>query len=151
MIRVITTPYKALCKAKDLYIRSITSCANRTTYGGSAITFGTQLPRSSSSSSSSCDEDLRELIRANSTTRMGDLSINSRADLDLYIKQHIMMASRRVPRSASVGMGRIDEEAPVSNFGDEDKPEMGSRKAKSDHLTFSRSKSTTAKIIHRYS
>lgn len=47
------------------------------------------------------------------------------------------MASRRVPRSASVGMGRIDEDAPVSSFSDH----MGTREVKSDHLMFPRSRS----------
>nr|XP_043637559.1 uncharacterized protein LOC122608519 [Erigeron canadensis] len=165
MIKIITTPYRAICKAKDFYIRSITECTTPSISRGPVRTFGNPISRSSSTSSfgsSAASEDLRELIRANSTARMGDLNIN-RADLEMYIKQHIIMkqsaassaipiGSRKVPRSVSVGMGRIDEEMPVSSF-----PEIeelsSTRKAKSD-LMFPRSKShavTSSSKINRYS
>ncbi|KAJ0513521.1 hypothetical protein HanRHA438_Chr10g0448271 [Helianthus annuus] len=142
VIRIITTPFRAIRKAKDFYIRSITDCANHTNYGVAAASLGNPMSRNSSTSSfgssNAAAEDLRELIRANSTTR-NDLDI-TRADLELYIKQHVATAkgSRRVPRSVSVGMGRIDEEAPVSSFGDD--ADLG-RKVKSDHLMFPRSRS----------
>ncbi|KAI3806648.1 hypothetical protein L1987_22560 [Smallanthus sonchifolius] len=146
VIRILTTPYRAFCKAKDLYIRSITDCANHSNYGAAAASFGNPMSRSTSSfgSRDAATEDLRELIRANSTANMGGVDI-TRADLELYIKQHVMTkqsspakGSRRVPRSVSVGMGRIDEEAPVSSFPDDE--DLG-RKVKSDHLMFSRSRS----------
>ncbi|CAI9266367.1 unnamed protein product [Lactuca saligna] len=156
IIRIITTPYRAICKAKDFYIRSITDCANHNTY---AMTHGNPLPRSTSTSSFGSDaatDDLRELIRANSTTSMADLNI-SRADLELYIKMmkqsspSMAMGSRKVPRSVSVGMGRIDEDGPVSSFPDND--DLG-RKVKSDHMMFPRSKShavTSSTKINRFS
>ncbi|XP_076893146.1 uncharacterized protein LOC143545084 [Bidens hawaiensis] len=147
MMRIITTPYRAICKARDFYIRSITDCANHTNYGGvAAASFGAPISRTSSSSSfgssSAAAEDLRELIRANSTARMGSLDI-TRADVELYVKQYMatkqstpVKGSRRVPRSASVGMGRIDEDAPVSFADDEDV-----KTSRSDHLMFPRSRS----------
>ncbi|KAI3491237.1 hypothetical protein L1887_44484 [Cichorium endivia] len=157
IIRIITTPYRAICKAKDFYIRSITDCANHTTYGRAAMTYGNPLPRSTSTSSFGSDaatDDLRELIRANSTTSMSDLNI-SRADLELYIKMMKQsspaMGSRKVPRSVSVGMGRIDEDGPVSSFPDD--TDLG-RKVKSDNLMFPRSKShavTSGTKINRFS
>nr|XP_043615920.1 uncharacterized protein LOC122587821 [Erigeron canadensis] len=110
-IRIITTPYRMMSKAKDFYIKSIINCSNHTTYGRAGVMTG--MPRSFSTTSyastDSAAEDLRELIRANSTSRMGDLNL-SRAELELYVKQQLMRA-----RSASVGMGRIDEDAPISD------------------------------------
>ncbi|KAI3760716.1 hypothetical protein L1987_51115 [Smallanthus sonchifolius] len=161
VIKIITTPYRALCKAKDLYIRSITDCANHSNYGVTAASFGNPMYRSTSTSSfgsrDAAADDLRELIRANSTTSMGGVDI-TRADLELYLKQHVMTkqsspakGSRRVPRSVSVGMGRIDEEAPVSSFPDDE--DLG-RKVKSDHLMFPRSRShvvTSSDRFNRFS
>ncbi|XP_076959950.1 uncharacterized protein LOC143636178 [Bidens hawaiensis] len=150
MMRIITTPYRAICKARDFYIRSITDCANHTNYGGvAAASFGAPISRTSSTSSfgsnTAAAEDLRELIRANSTARMGNVEI-TRADVELYVKQYMMTTkgSRRVPRSASVGMSRIDEDGPVSFADDED---VG-RKVKSDHLMFPRSRSHAVTSSH---
>ncbi|KAK1412996.1 hypothetical protein QVD17_34667 [Tagetes erecta] len=145
MIKIITTPYKAICKAKNFYIRSITDCANHSNYGmaaGAGASFGIPISRSTSTSSfgsrSTADEDLRELIRANSTASMREVDI-TRADLELYLKHnHAVKGSRRVPRSASVGMGRIDEEVAVSNFAEDEDLE---KKVKSGHLMFPRSRS----------
>ncbi|KAK9065677.1 hypothetical protein SSX86_015078 [Deinandra increscens subsp. villosa] len=152
VVRIITTPYKALCKAKNFYIRSITDCANPTTnYGMAAAAAMSRTTSVSSfgSSSAAASDDLRELIRANSTASTGDMDV-TRADLEMYIKQHMMTrqsslsaqankGSRRVPRSVSVGMGRIDEEGPVSSFSD-DQVDSG-RKVKSERLMFPRSRS----------
>ncbi|PWA51634.1 hypothetical protein CTI12_AA081760 [Artemisia annua] len=162
LMRIITTPFRVLGKAKDFYVRSITDCSNGATYGMASMS-STQNPLSRSSSTSSyysnASEDLRELIRANSTASMRDVNI-SRSDLDMCIKQHMMnkqssslpvMGSKRVPRSVSVGMARIDEDAPVSSFRDDE--ELG-RKAKSDHMMFPRSKShavSSSAKINRYS
>ncbi|XP_071740923.1 uncharacterized protein [Rutidosis leptorrhynchoides] len=150
MIKILTTPFRAIRKAKDFYIRSITDCANHTNYARPVMTYGNPLSRTTSASSfgsSVASEDLRELIRANSTTSMNNVNIN-RSDLELYIKhqqqqqqqqQHMMiMGSRKVPRSVSVGMGRIDEDVAVSSFNEEE--DLG-RKVKSDHMVFNRSKS----------
>ena len=160
LMRIITTPIRVLGKAKDFYVRSITDCSNGTAYGMASMSTPNPLSRSSSTSSyySNASEDLRELIRANSTASMRDVNI-SREDLDMYIKQHMMnkqsslpvMGSKRVPRSVSVGMARIDEDAPVSSFRDDE--EWG-KKAKSDHMMFPRSKShavSSSAKINRYS
>nr|GEZ63375.1 hypothetical protein [Tanacetum cinerariifolium]GEZ65626.1 hypothetical protein [Tanacetum cinerariifolium] len=160
MMKIITSPYRVLCKAKDFYVRSITDCSNGATYGMTSMSTPNPLSRNSSTSSyySNASEDLRELIRANSTASMRDVNI-SRADLDMYIKQHMMnkqsslpvMGSKRVPRSVSVGMARIDEDAPVSSFGDD---EVMGTKVKSDHVMFPRSKShavSSSAKINRYS
>ncbi|KAD6119607.1 hypothetical protein R6Q59_025593 [Mikania micrantha] len=155
VIRIIKTPYRAFCKAKDFYIRSITDCASHTNYGGAAVSFGYPMSRSTSTSSfgsrSTASDDLMELIRANSRGSSGDLDI-TRAELELYIKQHgTAKGSRRVPRSVSVGMGRIDEEGPVSSFNDD---EGLGRKGKSDHLMFPRSRShavTSSDKFNRFS
>ncbi|XP_071714210.1 uncharacterized protein [Rutidosis leptorrhynchoides] len=139
IIKILTTPYRAICKAKEFYIRSITDCTNPSNYARPVTNPLSRTTSASSFGSSAISEDLRELIRANSTTSMNDLNI-SRSDLELYIKQqqNMMMGSRKVPRSVSVGMGRIDEDGPVSNFNYDD--DLG-RKVKSDHMMFPRSKS----------
>ncbi|XP_076946160.1 uncharacterized protein LOC143617514 [Bidens hawaiensis] len=150
MMRIITTPYRAICKARDFYIRSITDCANHTNYG--AASFGAPISRTSSTSSfgsnTATAEDLRELIRANSTARMCNVEI-TRADVELYVKQYMMTTkgSRRVPRSASVGMGRIDEDGPVS-FADDEDVGRKVKSSRSEHLMFPRSRSHAITSSH---
>uniref|UniRef100_A0A5B7BGH2 Uncharacterized protein n=1 Tax=Davidia involucrata TaxID=16924 RepID=A0A5B7BGH2_DAVIN len=124
-MRIITIPIRVLSKARDFYVRSITDCATNVNVGGvPAAGQLPSLPRSFSgiSSRSSCDnEDLRELIRAASSRSLGN-----RVELDLHMQQQQMMMMRQsiitstvegprssgVPRSSSVGMGRIDEDMP---------------------------------------
>ncbi|GLT72289.1 hypothetical protein SLA2020_442390 [Shorea laevis] len=74
------------------------------------------LPKSFSVSSSRCgdDEDFRELIRAASARTSVD-----RIDMDLILKQQATQSamsttagSKGLPKSASVGMGKIDEDRP---------------------------------------
>ncbi|KAL8232667.1 hypothetical protein R6Q57_002445 [Mikania cordata] len=163
-IRIITTPYRAICKAKDLYIRSITDCANHSTYGMAPVSHGDPLSRTTSSSSfaasTTASEDLRELIRANSLARMTDLKMTPGPEMtgSSYTKQYVMTkhsspawGSGRVPRSASVGMGRIDEDVPVTGFPcDED----SGRKVNSDRSMFPRSRShalTSSDKFNRFS
>ncbi|EHA8588538.1 hypothetical protein COCNU_scaffold005702G000020 [Cocos nucifera] len=90
-----------LCRARDLYVRSLTGCAGRVQCGA-AIGYPTfaSVPRSfsvGSARTSSSDDDLRELIRAASQGRAG--SLNARG-------------CSVVPRSQSVAIGRIDEDQP---------------------------------------
>ncbi|KAI3732961.1 hypothetical protein L1987_64174 [Smallanthus sonchifolius] len=105
---------------------------------------------SSFASSNAAAEDLRELIRASSTARMRDVDV-TRADVEVYVKKHV--GSQRVGRSVSVGMGRIDEDAPVSSFPD-DGDQLG-RKGKSTtrSLMFPRSRShvVTSNKFNRFS
>ncbi|XP_047983176.1 uncharacterized protein LOC125223913 [Salvia hispanica] len=119
-VRIITTPYRALCKARDFYVRNMLDCANSNAIGlQSSGQGGPALPRSFSTSSSSAsrddDADFRELVRAASARTAG---------LDAYINQEERKArpgpGRALPpRSASVAMGRIDEERPSGFFGED--------------------------------
>ncbi|XP_057973378.1 uncharacterized protein LOC131161558 [Malania oleifera] len=137
-MRIITVPIRVLGKAKDLYVRSLTSCADRVGSGAAAgCSSGGMytLPKSfsvSSSRSSDSGDDFRELVRAASAKRL-----SNRIEMDLYLQQQIRKppatGSKGVPRSSSVAMGRIDEDEPC-DF------EEGSVHAK-NNLMYPRSKS----------
>ncbi|KAG6425121.1 hypothetical protein SASPL_115545 [Salvia splendens] len=121
---IITTPYRALCKARDFYVKSMLNCANSNAIGlQSSVQPGPALPRSFSATMSSSrsrrddDVDYRELVRAASARTIG-----GRVDLDAYVKQErkAKPGRRALPsRSASVAMGRIDEERPTGYFGED--------------------------------
>ncbi|KAE8653945.1 FKBP-type peptidyl-prolyl cis-trans isomerase family protein [Hibiscus syriacus] len=126
LVRFITIPFRALAKAKDLYVRSLTSCAAG--YAGQYP----GLPRSISASSvasSHENEDLRDLIRAASVRSLGH-----RNELEMFLQEQLkqMKVAKGFPKSSSVGMGRIDEDKP---FETEEKDEV----EKQDSL-FKRSK-----------
>jgi hypothetical protein len=113
-VRFITIPFRLLGKTKDLYVRSMTSCAHGV--GSQNMGSAVALPKSFSVSSSRCggDDDLSELIRAASTRTSVD-----RIDVDMILKQQaaqsaVMMStgSRGLAKSSSVGMGKIDEDRP---------------------------------------
>ncbi|XP_022720108.1 uncharacterized protein LOC111277905 [Durio zibethinus] len=114
-VRFITVPFKALGKARDLYVRSLTRCASRVSYGQSSDEFTGQysgLPRSFiaiSEKSNYDNEDLRELIRAASVRSLGH-----RNEIEMFLQQQLglKMGSKGLPKSCSVGMGRIDEDKP---------------------------------------
>ncbi len=143
-------PYRALLKARDYYVKSITDCGNPSVYGRGAIggpgaSQAAGLPRSFSvqSYSSADSDDLRDLIRASSTN---NLEI-TKAELELFIQQHLRQqkqaavaksASKGVPRSVSVGMARIDEEAPTG-FGENYDEDV--KVIKTEKLMYPRSKS----------
>ncbi|URE19725.1 hypothetical protein MUK42_10389 [Musa troglodytarum] len=67
--RWLKAPVRMLSRACDCYVRCMTSCAGGVQHGG-ALGYPTAapLPRTSSSG----DDDLRDLIRANSVSRMGE-------------------------------------------------------------------------------
>ncbi|XP_058218236.1 uncharacterized protein LOC131329172 [Rhododendron vialii] len=121
-IRLITLPVRVLTKARDFYVKSMIDCTASANYGSNAMGVGSglasSLPKSfsgNSSRSSNDGDDLRELIRAASARGLGSTS-TGRAEMDLYL-QHQMRrrstaAATVVPRSCSVGMGRIDEDGP---------------------------------------
>uniref|UniRef100_A0A5B7BAM2 Uncharacterized protein n=1 Tax=Davidia involucrata TaxID=16924 RepID=A0A5B7BAM2_DAVIN len=121
-MRIITIPIRVLSKAKDFYVRSMTDCAERVSYGnvmgGPAGGQVSSLPKSFSvNSSRSNDSD--ELIRTTSARR-SSMGIN-RVELDLYMQQQMRQQQSTVvvvPRSCSVGMGRIDEDRPC-DFGED--------------------------------
>lgn len=136
-LRIVTIPVRALCKARDSYVKGMTNYANRMHYGSSNV-MGLQgveqvhgLPKSYSvnSTRSNNSEEYKELIRSASARNVGP------SDLDAYIKQQMTMRSGSVgrsqpkpqpqpmampPRSRSVALGRIDEDNPCCYFGNPD-------------------------------
>ncbi|XP_022772925.1 uncharacterized protein LOC111315468 [Durio zibethinus] len=113
-VRFITVPFRALGKARDLYVRSLTSCASRVSCGQGSADYTGQysgLPRSFSTSSttSNDNEDLRELVRAASVRSLGH-----RNEVEMFLQQQLrlQMGSKGLPKSCSIGMGRIDEDKP---------------------------------------
>ncbi|KAK6237800.1 hypothetical protein QUC31_003269 [Theobroma cacao] len=115
--RYLKAPLKILIKARDFYIKSMTEYSDRINYGtvmGCPTGQVNTLPRSysvSSAKSSNGDDDLRELIRAASTRSLGN-----KVQLDLLRRQQARQSpvtgANNVPRSHSVGIGRIDEDKP---------------------------------------
>ncbi|KAL4271494.1 hypothetical protein GQ457_13G009230 [Hibiscus cannabinus] len=113
-VRFITIPFRALGKARDLYVRSMTSCAAGVSFGqgGAAPDYAGQLPRSfseSSAASSYANEDFRDLIRAASVRSLGH-----RNEVEMFLQEQ-MKAAKGLPKSSSVGMGRIDEDKPFES------------------------------------
>jgi len=112
LIRCIKSPIRFLGKARDFYIRTMTRWAGNVEQGGGVMGSGaptaqvSSLPKSFSvnSANSSNDDDLRDLIRAASTR-----SLESKVQLELLRRQPVA-ANEVVPRSQSVGSGRIDED-----------------------------------------
>ncbi|KAJ3685452.1 hypothetical protein LUZ61_014616 [Rhynchospora tenuis] len=118
--RLLLAPIRALGRVRDFYVRSITGCAGNMHYGYGFGYDGYTLPRSFSVTSdhaSASDEDLRELIRAASQKHMRSGGLNGMP-----------------PRSRSVAVGRIDEDAPF-DFNGADNLDVGS------NLLFPRSQS----------
>ncbi|PON40317.1 hypothetical protein PanWU01x14_298040 [Parasponia andersonii] len=120
IIRVMKAPLRALIKARDFYIKSMTECSCRFDYGtviGCPTAQATTLPRSFSSSSTkstNSTDDYRILVKAASTNSLGN-----RIDLtDFVKKQQVQQQAIRkspannLPRSRSIGFGRIDEDKP---------------------------------------
>ncbi|KAJ9670453.1 hypothetical protein PVL29_026781 [Vitis rotundifolia] len=110
--RCMKAPFKILSCVRDLYVRSMTECAGRVSYGsvmGCPTAQVSSLPKSFSvsSSKSSGAQDLSELIKI---------------ELDLLRRQPSSQSpvtgTNVVPRSMSVGIGRIDEDKPCE-FGED--------------------------------
>ncbi|KAI4337068.1 hypothetical protein L6164_015526 [Bauhinia variegata] len=122
LVRIIMSPIRALGKAKDLYVRSITNCGGNMNYGSNTDAAGrfAAFPRSYSTATSRSDdgEDFRELMRAASARTM----VN-KIDMDLALRQQQQQqmsgTSKGLPfsKSSSVGMGRIDEDK-ACEFGE---------------------------------
>eukprot|EP00262_Sarcandra_glabra_P004910 TRINITY_DN16149_c0_g1_i1.p1 TRINITY_DN16149_c0_g1~~TRINITY_DN16149_c0_g1_i1.p1 ORF type:complete len:154 (+),score=14.88 TRINITY_DN16149_c0_g1_i1:149-610(+) len=109
--RCLKAPIRVLCKARDLYVNSLTGCAGRLNYDtvmGCPVGVVSTLPRSFSNTSSraSEDEDLRELIRAASQRNLVDKLGITNTNVQPKGSKGV------VPRSFSVGIGRIDEDKP---------------------------------------
>ncbi|XP_057430643.1 uncharacterized protein LOC130723555 [Lotus japonicus] len=127
VVRIMTTPFRVLGKAKDMYVRSITKCGHNMSYSSQVDAAGpfAALPRSYSTTTamSSESEDFAELMRAASAR-----TLINRIDVDLVLKQQQDQQLQQqqlqqppvnggLPKSVSVGMGRIDEDKPF-DFGD---------------------------------
>ncbi|KAK3006365.1 hypothetical protein RJ639_017476 [Escallonia herrerae] len=116
--RCFKAPMRVLSKARDFYIRSMSECAGQVGFGaamGCPAPHISSLPRSFSvgSSSSSYDQDFRELVRAASTRSLG-----GKVDLEFRRRQSPATGVNVVPRSQSVAVGRIDEDKPCE-FGED--------------------------------
>ncbi|KAK6160592.1 hypothetical protein DH2020_003973 [Rehmannia glutinosa] len=146
-LRMITIPIRALCKARDFYVKSMTNYADRMNYGNVVAVPGASqvsvLPKSFSVSSARSynDEDFRELLRVASARGVGD-----RVGLDSFvIKEQMKMRAgsgggpqAMPPRSSSVTMGRIDEDSPCCYFGEDNSTNFVSARNK---MQYPRSKS----------
>ncbi|KAL8130961.1 uncharacterized protein LOC141711400 [Apium graveolens] len=165
-IRIITLPIRFLKKGRDLYVKSMMDIAYGTRHTTKSSYNNTSkassaLPKSFSTSftptwaSNLEGDDLRELIRANSTAYNNDPTNKMRMDMELYIQQlikeqqlqklkeslvsknsKISSSNEVVPRSCSIGMGKIDEETPF-----EEEEEEGSVDVKKNEVKFPRSRS----------
>ncbi|XP_023543992.1 uncharacterized protein LOC111803699 [Cucurbita pepo subsp. pepo] len=113
--QLIKASSRLLSKVRDFYVRSLTDCSNHLDYGmamtGPTSQVPTTLPKSysvGSTASSHGSDDFRELLRAASTR---SLSKNLEPDIQIQAARKSPMAElKNVPRSQSVGIGRIDEE-----------------------------------------
>ncbi|PWA70364.1 hypothetical protein CTI12_AA289840 [Artemisia annua] len=119
VVRIIKTPLRAISKALDLYVKSISKLAN--TSSRSIMTTedtpnSQRLPRSVSTSRILYNDPPTEsaLVRSISSAPTSCRSSPMRSpDLELYMRQQ--HGSRKgVPRSCSVGMGKIDEDRALS-------------------------------------
>ncbi|WOL08965.1 hypothetical protein Cni_G17718 [Canna indica] len=117
--RYVKAPMRLLCRVCDSYVRAMTNFAGKMEYGGGAgLGYAPMLPRSfsvhSAGTSTSGDDDFRELVRAASVARMGSLQ-----QLDRVREASSSLPMPRVvavPRSRSAAIGRIDEDKPCE-FG----------------------------------
>ncbi|KAJ8453328.1 hypothetical protein Cgig2_008212 [Carnegiea gigantea] len=144
-MKILSIPIRALAKARDFYVKSMNNYADKVHYGagpgwGSAPY---SVPRSFSTNSarSSEEDDFKELMRAASTNTLGkriDLNAafsgasksnssttRSRSQSHEEMQQQQQHGNgidgkviRRVPRSASVGMAKIEEDKPCEFVGD---------------------------------
>lgn len=116
-LRIVKAPVRALCRARDLYVRSMGSCASTVGYGNVGNPGGQHapLPRSFSAVSARLDDsdDFRELLRAASMKSLGN------DPLEALLKElKSAKPVSKMSKSCSVGMGRIDEEG-ACEFGQE--------------------------------
>lgn len=112
--KYLKAPLRFLTKARDMYVQGMIKCSAQLSYVDASMGCPTgqlcTLPRSfsvnSASRSSASDQDFKELIRAASLRSYGNCVHFGDA-----------AAMKNMPRSRSVGIGRIDENKPCE-FGD---------------------------------
>ncbi|KAL2318428.1 hypothetical protein Fmac_032304 [Flemingia macrophylla] len=113
--RIVSSPLRALGKARDMYVRSITNCGQHVSYGdpleGAGRFSRSRSVATTTSSSSEVSDDYAELLRAASAR-----TLVNRIDMDLVLKQQQQQQrgsdSKGLPKSSSVGMAKIDEDSP---------------------------------------
>ncbi|CAN0873341.1 hypothetical protein LINGRAHAP2_LOCUS10347 [Linum grandiflorum] len=159
LVRMMTSPIRALGRARDFYVNSFTECTTggnhnsrsrrRTSNPYSTSHYPSSLPRSMSTASSvsSYDggEDLRELVRAASVRCYGHKN-----EAEMYVEQMRQLRQQEtaaktanvLPKSVSVGMGfmgRIDEDNACEEFDESNAAGAGDNKQVPEK--YSRSKS----------
>ncbi|XP_021859861.1 uncharacterized protein [Spinacia oleracea] len=117
LMKMIRMPIRALAKARDFYVKSMNNYADKACYGG-ASTYADPLPRSFSTSSSirssNTSDDYKELVRAASTSTLGNrINLSSSSVLNNHANTSTKKEFKGVPRSASVGMAKIEEDKPI--------------------------------------
>ncbi|KAJ1399638.1 hypothetical protein SESBI_30188 [Sesbania bispinosa] len=113
LMRYMKAPLRFLIKARDMYVQGMIHWSGHLNYVDAAMGCPTgqlaTIPRSfsvnSATRSKASDDDFKELIRAASLRSYGN-----RVDLG--------SEAMKVPRSRSVGIGRIKEDEPY-DFGDD--------------------------------
>lgn len=181
LMKIITMPARVLKKGKDMYVRSMMDFAQKPRYSSSSSSTKAPLktgqgvsglPKSFSTSVTTTrstnyeeNEDLRELIRANSTAHNNN---SMSLDVEGYLKQLIeeqkltrqklyndhsvdqninSKMAKGVPRSHSVGLGRIDE-GKACEFDEEEEEEVDEDSVKKPEVML-RSRSHAVGIANR--
>ncbi|GAU45426.1 hypothetical protein TSUD_182950 [Trifolium subterraneum] len=129
--KYMKAPLRILKKVRDMYVHGMIQCSHDLAYVNHAtIGYPTQfysLPRSFSVNSTTSHDDFKELVRA--------------ASLKIRDSNHVELGAEamKVPRSHSVGIGRIEEDK-VCEFEDID-DDNGNDDIKVKPLLYSRSRS----------
>ncbi|KAK7330937.1 hypothetical protein VNO77_25143 [Canavalia gladiata] len=108
--RYIKASLRFLTRVRDIYVEGMIQCSGHFAYAEAALGCPTgqlsTLPRSFSVNSATSDDDFKDLVRAASLRSYGN-----RVEFgDAVIK---------MPRSRSVGIGKIDENKPCDYFEDD--------------------------------
>ncbi|XP_020425360.1 uncharacterized protein LOC18767587 [Prunus persica] len=140
LMYIICAPIRTLTKARNFYMRGLEDYAGKVGYGGGVSGYTASqvphLPKSFSvnSSSSSDNEDLRQLLRTASSRKSNaekESTVKSEGNSDMHRRPIVKQAAQPIGRqqtmngmgirSYSVGMkmGRIDEEMACSFEEDE--------------------------------
>ncbi|XP_042493216.1 uncharacterized protein LOC122072854 [Macadamia integrifolia] len=141
MSRMAKAPIRILCKARDLYVQTLTSCAGNMRHGGNYDTNGlpaapkssSNFPRSfsvtSSRSSAASDEDFRQLMRVASLKALHNKYGTQSPQQQWGRSQSVGASAPKgkgtlMPRSVShsVAIARIDEDKPC-DFAEEEEEE----------------------------
>ncbi|KAG5102608.1 hypothetical protein JHK84_047577 [Glycine max] len=115
--RYMKAPLRFLKKARDMYVHGMIECSGQLSYVEASMGCPTgqlcTLPRSfsvgSATRSAASDEDFEELVRA--------ASLRSYGGRVVFGDAAAAAVEMKMPRSRSVGIGRIDEDK-VCEFGD---------------------------------